>query len=167
MPWCTIGATDATSTTYGELARLAGRFAAFLAEQGIGQGDRVLLWAENSAEWIAAFYGCMLRGVLAVPLDAAGSADFAARVAADVHPKLAVGDALLLGKLAAAQTGRCAIPTLPFEEWLDHLPAAEMGAVSGLSRETPLQDSVYLGHHRRSQRGGDHPRQCAGQRGAD
>ena len=90
-------------TTYGELARLAGRFAAFLAEQNILQGDRVLLWAENSAEWIAAFYGCLLRGVLAVPLDAAGTADFATRVAADVHPKLAVGDALLLGKLAAAQ----------------------------------------------------------------
>jgi long-chain acyl-CoA synthetase len=130
-------------TTYGELARLAGRFAAFLAEQGIVQGDRVLLWAENSAEWIAAFYGCMLRGVLAVPLDAAGTAEFAARVAADVHPKLAVGDALLLGKLAAAHAGpeipTRAFPTLAFEDWLDHLPDAEMGAVSGLSQDTPLQ----------------------------
>src|ERR1017187_6007903 len=109
-------------TTYGDLARLAGRFAALLAAQGIGQGDRVLLWAENSAEWIASFYGCLLRGVLAVPLDAAGSADFAARVAADVHPKLAVGDTLLLGKLAAAHTGSeiptLAIPTLAFEDWL-------------------------------------------------
>ena len=55
-------------TTYGELARLAGRFAALLAERGIGPGDRVLIWAENSAEWIAAFHGCMLRGVLAVRL---------------------------------------------------------------------------------------------------
>jgi long-chain acyl-CoA synthetase len=130
-------------TTYCELARLAGRFAALLAEQGIGQGDRVLLWAENSAEWIAAFYGCMLRGVLAVPLDAAGTAEFAARVAADVHPKMAVGDALLLAKLAAGQTGpevpSPAFPTLPFEEWLDHLPAAEMGAVTGLKQDTPLQ----------------------------
>jgi len=60
-------------STYGDLARLAGRFAAFLAEHGIVEGDRVLLWAENSAEWIAAFYGCLLRGVLAVPLDAAGN----------------------------------------------------------------------------------------------
>jgi len=42
-------------TTYGELARLAGRFAALLAQRGIVSGDRVLLWAENSAEWIAAF----------------------------------------------------------------------------------------------------------------
>jgi long-chain acyl-CoA synthetase len=140
-------------TTYGDLARLAGRFAAYLAEQGIAQGDRVLLWADNSAEWIAAFHGCLLRGVLAVPLDAAGSADFAARVAADVCPQLAVGDALLLAKLAEAHTGPeippsasstlafppLAFPTLAFEDWLDHLPEAEMGAVSGLTADTPLQ----------------------------
>ncbi|MGC9224760.1 MAG: AMP-binding protein [Terracidiphilus sp.] len=124
------------ATTYGELARLAGRFAAFLAGQGIGQGDRVLLWAENSAEWIAAFHGCLLRGVLAVPLDAAGATDFAARVAADVHPKLAVGDALLLNKLAAAQPE---IPMFPFEDWLDRLPGTQMGPVAGLNRETPLE----------------------------
>ncbi|MGA2571576.1 MAG: AMP-binding protein [Terracidiphilus sp.] len=125
-------------TTYGELARLAGRFAALLAARGIVQGDRVLLWAENSAEWIAAFHGCMLRGVLAVPLDANGAADFAARVAADVRPKLAVGDALLIGKLESAPDAP-EFPTLTFEGWLDELPVAESGAVSGLSRETPLQ----------------------------
>lgn len=125
-------------STYGDLARLAGRFAAFLAAQGVAQGDRVVLWGDNSAEWIAAFHGCLLRGVLAVPLDAAGSADFAARVAGDVHPKLAVGDALLLSKLTAAHTGP-EIPTLAFENWLDHLPAAEMSAVSGLAKDTPLE----------------------------
>ena len=51
-------------TTYGELARLAGRFAALLENRGVGQGDRVLLWAENGAEWMAAFYGCMLPPIL-------------------------------------------------------------------------------------------------------
>jgi long-chain acyl-CoA synthetase len=70
-----------------------------LAQRGIGPGDRVLLWAENSAEWIAAFHGCIARGVLAVPLDAYGTAEFARRVASDVQPKLVVGDAALLGQL--------------------------------------------------------------------
>jgi len=120
-------------TTYGQLARLAGRFAALLARQGIGPGDRVLLWAENGAEWIAAFYGCMLRGVLAVPLDANGSADFAARVCADVAPRLAVGDGRLLRNLPAE------ITWLPFEDWAAALPAEEAGPVPGLSRQTPLQ----------------------------
>ena len=125
-------------TTYGELARLAGRFAALLAERGIAQGDRVLIWAENSAEWIAAFHGCMLRGVLAVPLDAFGTAEFVTRVAKDVSPKLAVGDALLLRKLGAAPDAP-PVETLAFEEWLSELPAVEMGAISGLSNQTPLE----------------------------
>jgi long-chain acyl-CoA synthetase len=121
------------AATYQQIAHLAGRFAALLAQRNIQPGDRVLLWAENSAEWIAAFYGCLLRGVLAVPLDAAGTSDFAARVAADVSPKLAVGDALLLRQLPSTW------PTVAFEDWLASLPAEEAGPVPGLSRETPLQ----------------------------
>ncbi len=142
------------ATTYGEIARLAGRFAALLEQRGIGPGDRVVLWAENGAEWVAAFYGCMLRGALAVPLDAYGSADFAARVTADVKPRLAVGDAVLLSKLAPAgvrdhrsgiKRGAAVgdqemdIPTLAFEDWESVLPAEEAGPVAGLSRDTPLQ----------------------------
>ncbi len=131
-------------TTYGELARLAGRFAALLGARGIAEGERVLIWAENSAEWIAAFHGCMLRGVLAVPLDAFGTAEFVARVAADVKPKLAVGDAVLLEKLIPRSQNRdrghqLSFDILTFEDWLDELPAAEMGAISGLSNQTPLQ----------------------------
>jgi long-chain acyl-CoA synthetase len=125
-------------TTYGEIARLAGRFAALLAAREIGPGDRVLIWAENSAEWIAAFHGCLLRGVLAVPLDAHGTADFAARVAADVSPKLAVGDATLLSQLRA-DGAQSTVPQIFFEDWLTHLPAGEAALVPGLSAETPLQ----------------------------
>ena len=121
-------------TSYGELAQLAGRFAALLERRGMVAGDRVLLWGENSAEWMASFFGCMLRGVLAVPLDAAGSAEFAARVAADVKPKLVLGDALLLD-----QTCRGDWPRLAFEEWRAALPAEEAGPVAGLSPDTPLQ----------------------------
>ena len=121
------------ATSYGEIARLAGRFAALLAQRGIGAGDRVLLWGENGAEWIAAFHGCILRGVLAVPLDAYGTAEFALRVAADVRPKLAVGDALLLRQLPTD------CPQLAFEDWPGALPAEEAWPVEGLSRETPLE----------------------------
>ena len=99
----------------------------------IGPGDRVLLWGENGAEWIAAFHGCIARGVLVVPLDAYGTAEFAVRVAADVQPKLAVGDALLLHQLPAEYA------RLAFEDWPGALPAEEAGPVAGLSRATPLQ----------------------------
>ncbi len=126
-------------TTYGELARLAGRFAALLEQHGIGPGDRVILWGENSAEWLAAFHGCLRRGVLAVPLDAAGTADFARRVAADVQPKLAVGDAALLDELAAGAELSGDWSTLPFDELRTELPNEEANAVPGLNHDTPLQ----------------------------
>jgi long-chain acyl-CoA synthetase len=121
--------------SYAQIAQLAGRFAALLEARAIGPGDRVLLWAENSAEWIAAFYGCILRGVLAVPLDAYGTVDFAVRVAADVGPKLAVGDELLLAQLPNTLD----FPRLTFAEWPAALPAREAGPVPGLSHDTPLQ----------------------------
>ncbi len=120
-------------TTYGQIAHLARRFAALLAQRGIGPGDRVLLWGENGAEWIAAFHGCIARGVLVAPLDAYGTAEFATRVASDVQPKLAVGDALLLRQLPPEYS------RLNFEDWPGALPAEEAGPVEGLSRETPLQ----------------------------
>ncbi|MDR3745273.1 MAG: AMP-binding protein [Acidobacteriaceae bacterium] len=121
------------ATSYGEIARLAGRFAAYLTLRGVRPGDRVLLWAENSAEWIAAFHGCVLCGALVVPLDAYGTLDFAQRVCMDVRPSLVVGDAALLRQLPVEW------PRLSFENWAAELPEQEAGPVAGISPETPLQ----------------------------
>jgi long-chain acyl-CoA synthetase len=76
------------SWTYAQIAAAANRVARELEARGISKGDAVLLWGENSAEWIAAFFGCLLRGAVIVPIDHAGTPDFAARVAQDVHAKL-------------------------------------------------------------------------------
>ena len=76
--------------TYGQLAELAFRFARELEARGIGKGDRVLLWGDNCAEWVGAFFGCMLRGAVAVPMDRIAAPDFAQRVMSDVDAKLIV-----------------------------------------------------------------------------
>jgi long-chain acyl-CoA synthetase len=76
--------------SYRQMAELEFRFARELEARNIGKGDRVLLWGENSAEWIGAFFGCMLRGAVAVPMDRIAAPDFARRVAADVDAKLIV-----------------------------------------------------------------------------
>ncbi|HEX8712004.1 MAG TPA: AMP-binding protein, partial [Terracidiphilus sp.] len=125
-------------TSYADLGRLAGRFAALLERREIAPGERVLLWAENGAEWIGAFYGCMLRGVLAVPLDPGSTTEFAARVAADVKPKLVVGDLVLITKLASAPSA-AEFPRLAFEDWDREMPARQLGPIAGLNRETPLE----------------------------
>jgi long-chain acyl-CoA synthetase len=76
--------------TYSKLAALALACALELKERHIRTGDRVLLWGPNSVEWMAAFWGCLLRGAVAVPMDDGATPEFAARVAADVAAKLII-----------------------------------------------------------------------------
>jgi long-chain acyl-CoA synthetase len=78
--------------SYARLAACAFQFARELEARGIGHGDRVLFWSENSPEWIAAFYGCLLRGAVVVPLDLKSAPDFAARVQQQVSAKLLLTD---------------------------------------------------------------------------
>ena len=76
--------------TYGDVAALSFQFARELSARGIRKGDRVVLWGPNSAAWVAAFFGCANRGVIAVPMDDAASADFALRVFQQVQARLLV-----------------------------------------------------------------------------
>src|SRR5579864_687137 len=75
------------SFTYGDVLRLAGAFAAELERRGIRQGERVMVWGENCAEWVAVFFGSALRGVVVVPMDEGASPDFASRVFQQVQAK--------------------------------------------------------------------------------
>src|SRR5262245_18745739 len=86
--------------SYAQIARLAFRMARELESRGIGKGDRVMLWGENCGEWVAAFFACMLRGVVAVPMDRIAAPEFAQRVAADVDAKL-----ILCSTALVAHTG--------------------------------------------------------------
>lgn len=81
-----------SSCSYARLAAWSFQFARELEARGIGHGDRVLFWSENSPEWIAAFYGCLLRGAVVVPLDLKSTSDFAARVQQQVSAKLLLAE---------------------------------------------------------------------------
>lgn len=74
--------------SYSELRDLAFQFARELDARGIDKGDRVLFWARNSAEWVSAFFGCLLRGVIAVPLDLESAPEFVSRVQEQVQARL-------------------------------------------------------------------------------
>ena len=82
--------------TYEEVGRAARGFAARLDAFGIRQGDKVVIWAENRPEWIASFWGCLISGVVVVPIDYRSSADFVRKVAGIVSARLVlVGDDVL------------------------------------------------------------------------
>src|SRR5450432_626872 len=95
-------------STYADLAGAAYRFARELTARKIRKGDRVVLWGPNSADWVAAFFGCAQRGVIVVPMDYAASPDFAQRVFQQVNARL------LLCSRDHALPG---LPSLFFEEF--------------------------------------------------
>jgi long-chain acyl-CoA synthetase len=78
--------------TYAELYASALLWSAALAGRGIVPGDRVLLWGPNSTEWVACFWGILLRGAVVVPMDSAASPDFVRRAAKDAGVKLILRD---------------------------------------------------------------------------
>lgn len=122
------------ATSYSELAQFSGRFSAELERQDIAAGERVVLWGENSAEWIGVFFGCLLRGVIAVPLDATGSVEFAEHVIHDVSAQLIVGDRILLDSLSTR------VPKMRLSELTAQLPAKPLFAVSAaVDEHTPFQ----------------------------
>ncbi len=53
--------------SYGELDRSARRVAAWLQNQGLGKGDRVMIMLPNGTEFVRILYGCFYAGVIAVP----------------------------------------------------------------------------------------------------
>ncbi|HEX5226220.1 MAG TPA: AMP-binding protein [Bryobacteraceae bacterium] len=65
---------------YREIAERARAFAARLREQGIGKDDKIILYGENRPEWIIALWGCLLEGVVAVPIDFRSSKEFVDRI---------------------------------------------------------------------------------------
>lgn len=55
--------------SYREFHLLALKMANLLAERGVEPGDKVLLWGPNSSWWAVAYWGIILRGAVAVPVD--------------------------------------------------------------------------------------------------
>jgi acyl-CoA synthetase (AMP-forming)/AMP-acid ligase II len=58
-----------TALTYTELLDEASAFAAALGGSGVDQGDRVAIWAPNSARWIVAVLGLWQAGAVLVPIN--------------------------------------------------------------------------------------------------
>jgi long-chain acyl-CoA synthetase len=79
--------------TYEDVGRAARGFAARLADAGLHKDDKVIFWGENRPEWIACYWGCLIAGVVVVPIDYRSSPDFVARVRALVQSRvMLIGD---------------------------------------------------------------------------
>src|SRR5262252_6290721 len=96
--------------SYKQIAGTAYQFARELEARGIKKSDRLLLWAESSPEWVASFFGSLLRGAIVVPLDVQSDRSFVARVQGQVGASLLICDA------ATRALADLIIPTLDLDE---------------------------------------------------
>ena len=98
--------------SYAEVARASRGFAARLHAHGLTKGDAVVFFCENRPEWIVAFWGCLLRGIVVVPIDYRSSPDFLGRVGRIVDAKLVLvgtdvptGDEARMGHQSGSPAG--------------------------------------------------------------
>ena len=114
--------------TYEKLEERAHAYAKFMAENNVGKGDRVVIWAPNQPDWVAALFGSFLRGAVVVPLDVRSTRDFVERVISQTEPVIAFA-----GKSQADVLRELEIPTHNFETL--NLP------VNGKVVPTPIEAS--------------------------
>ena len=89
---------EEAALTFAELERRARACAVSLCSEA-APGDRALLICPPGLDFIVAFFGCLLAGVIAVPMMVprrAGAHDASASIVADCAPRLAVGTADLM-----------------------------------------------------------------------
>ncbi len=91
------GGPGAGYMSYDAAARAAAAFAIRLRAFGITKGERIILWGENRPAWVIVLWGCLLEGVIAVPIDFRSSPAFVTRIACIVDAR-----ALLIGEGPAA-----------------------------------------------------------------
>jgi acyl-CoA synthetase (AMP-forming)/AMP-acid ligase II len=78
--------------TFAELARRAGMVAAYLARR-LQKGDRALLTFPPGLDFIVAFFGCLVAGVIAVPMmppRRTSARDSSENIVADCGPRIAL-----------------------------------------------------------------------------
>jgi long-chain acyl-CoA synthetase len=79
-------------SSYRDLDRLATQCAHLFRAHGVTAGDRVVIALDNGAEMVAAYFGAMKAGAIAVPLPAGPRSDRLPAALTDCTPHLALID---------------------------------------------------------------------------
>ncbi|GHE02535.1 long-chain fatty acid--CoA ligase [Defluviimonas sp. 20V17] len=87
---------------YGELAGQARAVAGWLKGQGVARGDRVLLYMQNSPQYVAAFYGILRADAVVVPVNPMNRTAELAHLVADTGARVAIAGQELLDFLRPA-----------------------------------------------------------------
>lgn len=129
-------AAGALGIDFATLRQRAFAVAARLQDMGAAPGDRALLLFPPGVEFLIGFFGCLVAGVIAVPMlpPRRGGRDASAAIIADCTPRVALTTRAMLETQRADLTARIAPPEFA---WLALDAVAEADAVFPARREAP------------------------------
>ena len=90
------------TVSYAELQRDAERVAAWLHAHGVCRGDRVVLFMQNSPQFVAAYYGILRANSVVVPVNPMNKAEELGHYITDPEAKVAIAAADLAPELCKA-----------------------------------------------------------------
>lgn len=97
---------DGRSFTYADLAERADRVAGWLQAHGVRPGDRVTVYAPNSAAWVQAYHGILRSGAVVNPVNAMLTTSELAYVLDDCGARVLCTTAAVLAALDGAVLSR-------------------------------------------------------------
>jgi len=115
---------------YRDLGRIVPRAARVLQDQGVGQGDRVILWAVNRPEWGIAFFSIAHLGAVSVPLDVRHTVDFGQKIVTQTDAKLVIAS-----RQTEASARQLGLPILFVETITDAARRAEPAEAAVVHRD--------------------------------
>jgi acyl-coenzyme A synthetase/AMP-(fatty) acid ligase len=122
--------------TFGAFEALSGRFASFLASEGVGPGDRISLLSDNAIEALVIFWGALRAGVIVNPINVEIREKHVTQILHDVAPKLVFAHRDLSGDPRRPEPGGAR--WIPFGPWdAARPPADDLFARLPAAAETP------------------------------
>ncbi|WP_137919361.1 long-chain fatty acid--CoA ligase [Hydrogenophaga sp. 2FB] len=125
--------------TYRELLAQAERLAAHLREQGVQDGDRVILLMQNCPQWVVAHFAILRANAVVVPVNPMNRAEELKHYIVDPDARVAIAAADLAGELLKANA------TVREGDRLRHLVVSHYSDQMGPQAEVPPAWAGWLG----------------------
>ncbi|GCE26989.1 hypothetical protein KDA_24730 [Dictyobacter alpinus] len=75
-----VADNQTVTLTYQELREQVQQFAGYLQQQNVQKGQRIMIWSPSCSNWLVAYFGSLLVGLVVVPLDVNTRQDFLQRL---------------------------------------------------------------------------------------